>query len=136
MSIEAMVHQQWSRYRPLAELVPPPRLFTGLASGDAVFPYVTLQRLGQSAVRATSSGNRLAVDALAVRIWDSDLDRAKRIAARIDDCFERPDFAWSDGRVLDMRRTNLTEEETSPGRWRVTLTYTLRTCATVRANAI
>ena len=135
MSLEAMVHRRWSHCRPLIDLVPMSRLFTGLARGENGYPHVTLQRPGMPAVQSTSSGKRLAVETLAFRIWDNDLDRAQQVAAGIDQCFERADFGWSEPQVLDMRRTNSCAEETSPGLWLITLTYSVRTCSEVRRGA-
>lgn len=126
-SIEAGIHQHWGNYKPLSDLVPESRVFTGEAKGEPAFPYVTIQREGDSGNERTSSGTYLESATIRFHIWDEDLDRAKRVATAVREHFNRAGFEWPGGAVQDMKPTNEIEfQEPDTGTWHATRDFITR----------
>ncbi len=128
-----LCHEQWAGNRPLAALVPPERLFTGLppirdaAQRPIGFPYVSLTAEGESFVTRTSSGMLLTIERIRFSIYTRDYDEGRQIAQAISDCFNRRDFAWSRGRVLDIRPGDRLEtEDPEDGVWRIARDFQFR----------
>lgn len=130
MSVEQAVHQHWALWKPLTDLVPESRVVTGLAQGEPALPYVTIQRQGDAATTRTSSGTLLDTLRLRFSIWDDRLDRALLVARELRQRFNRADFGWSQGRVLDCRQVQHAHLEEEDGIWRVMLDYELRSAQT------
>lgn len=132
MSIEQAIHEHWTTWRPLVDLVAAGRVYTGLAPprgsdgtpGD--LPFVSLATQGDSQVTRTSSRTILTSRSLRFSVFAARYDDAKRIAAAIQDHFNRAGFAWSRGRVLDMKQTNKTEVEEEDGAWHIALVFLAR----------
>lgn len=140
MSVEAAIHERWAAFRPLTEKVPIAKVFTGNApvkvirgpdgqpvvdeNGQPVYeltvdlPFVTVERVGNAERTRTSHG---VVEAVQYRldIWAADLDEAKEIAGPYDARFDRADFPYSEGRVLDCKITGTSETEDNAGVWHV-----------------
>lgn len=125
-SIEAGIHQHWSMYKPLDDLVPSARVFTGTAKGEPVFPYVTLERQGDSERQRTSGGIILEAAQIRFHVWADDLDEGKTVVAAIESYFNRRSFEWVDGAVLDCKPTNHIEFQEETGTWHVIADYTVR----------
>lgn len=122
MSVEDAIHERWEGYRPLSTLVPDDRVYTGPMIGDEL-PYVTMERVGDSAVQRTSEGTLYETVMLRFDVIHSDLYEAKRIAQAIYTNFNRADFDWSNGKVLDMKPTNRSEAQDENNAWHVMLDY-------------
>jgi hypothetical protein len=89
-------------------------------------PYVTLERQGDVDTTRTSSGSILATAAVRLSIWDDNLDRAKQIAAKILNHFNRASFTSLQATVLDCKQTNQQELIEPDGVWHVLLDYQVR----------
>jgi hypothetical protein len=126
MNLEHALHAHWSACRPLADLVPPSRLFTGLARGEPDLPSVTLDRPGDQPPTHTSSGHTLAAARFRFDVWDDQLDRAHQVAQAIAACFDRAAFAGCGGRVLDCLPLGRSQQQHPAGRWQLALDYLVR----------
>jgi hypothetical protein len=126
MSLVQAIHEQWSGYRPLAALVPPERLYTGLppirdANNQSIKPpYVSIALIADPEATRTSSGTTLRTERMRFAIYATCYDDGRRIGQAICDLFNLRDFAFAGGQVLDMRPTDRSEEENADdGVWRV-----------------
>ncbi|HEX4000643.1 MAG TPA: hypothetical protein VHX65_18995 [Pirellulales bacterium] len=133
MSAERAIHEHWSGYRPLLNLVPIEQLYTGLAPiRDAAelpvrFPYVCMSVQGESQLERSSSGTTCATEAVRFAVYSSSYEEARRIEAMIVRYFNRRDFLWTGGRVLDMRPANHIERENGDdGVWMVARDFDVR----------
>jgi hypothetical protein len=123
MSLEQAIHEQWAAEAALNSLVPAARVFTGMAVGEVVRPYVVLaERQSHAELRASGGG---AVDRvqLAFHVFAADLDEAKAIAAAVAEHFDRSSFARDEGAVLAMRMHAASEHMHDDGVWEMTATY-------------
>jgi hypothetical protein len=133
MSAERAIHEHWSGYRPLANLVPPEQIYTGLppirdaAESPLVFPYVSLTVQGESQIERSSSGTLFSTELIRFSIFSASYEEARRIEAAICRYFNRRDFSWTGGRVLDMRPDNRVERENADdGVWMVARDFHVR----------
>lgn len=133
MSAERAIHEHWSGYRPLVNLVPPERIYTGLppiraADESAVqFPYVSLTVLGESQMERSSSGTMFSTEQMRFSVFSSSYEEARQIEATICRYFNRRDFVWTGGRLLDMRPGNRIERENEDdGVWMVARDFDVR----------
>jgi hypothetical protein len=141
MTIERAIHDHWSDYRSLAALVPAERIYTGLppirdaAQQPVTFPYVSLSVQGNADATRTSSGTLLSTELVRFAIYTKDYDEGRQIDEAICDCFNRSDFAWSRGRVLDMKPGDRAEtEDPSDGVWRIAREFHIRLSDTSGSN--
>lgn len=121
MSVEQAIHERWAGYSPLTRLVPEDRVSTGPVKSGSM-PYVTMERTGDSNNTRTSESNFESV-MLRIDIIDDDLENAKRIAREVQHAFERADFSYSLGKVLDMKKTNRTEAQDEKNAWHIMLDW-------------
>jgi len=131
MSIEQAIHDRWRTYKPLAELVPDDRFFTGTAPQDGdstqtVRPYVTLDRLPGATVTRTSGGRQLIAQRFRFNIWADSLDEGRKIAARAAARFARADFRRKDVVIQDMLLLEQTDLEQDDGTWLTRVDYLVR----------
>lgn len=122
MSVEQAIHERWGAYAPLSAMVDDSHVYTGPFPGNET-PYVTMERVGDSAVQRTSEGNLYETIMLRFDVVDSDLTNAKRIAETLYKNFNRADFSWSLGKVLDMKPMNRSESQDENNAWHVQLDY-------------
>jgi len=125
MNVEQAIHERWCGWRPLVDLVPAERLYSGAAQG-AGWPYVTLHRLDGAQIARTSSGTLVARVPLEFRVWDQQLARAQAVAAAIVARFNRAEFAYAAGRVLDCLPTGQSQSQAGDGTWRVGVGFIVR----------
>ncbi len=137
MSAERAIHEHWSLYRPLASLVPPEQIYTGLppirrTDGSPLkFPYVSLTVRGESRVERTASGTVLSIQRLRFAVFSRSYELARMIDRRIAAYFNRRDFVWSGGSVLDMRPDDRSEsEDANDGVWMVARDFQVRVADT------
>ena len=111
------IHEQWAGYWPLAQLVPADRIYTGLPplrdgnETPIAFPYASLSLEGESQITRTSQGTLLASELIRITIWSPSYDQADRIERRMTRYFNRRDFRWSGGAVLDVRPERRSESQ-------------------------
>jgi len=137
MSVAKVIHEYWSLHGQLAGLVPPERIYTGLppirgADGSPLaFPYVSLTFQEQTQIERTSSGATLSAERLRFAVYSRSYEVARRIAAAIAANFNRREFAWPGGRVLDMRPSGRTEtEDAGDGVWLIAVDFQIRVAET------
>ena len=128
MDIEAAVHTRWATYAPLVELVPAAKFVTGTLYDEPELPYVSLGVEGETPDWRSSDGEGIET-ALRFSIFDSDLGRAKKIAQRIKDRFDRKSFAIRDGNCYVMQWTNELRLPGEDGVWTVLVDYSCRQAA-------
>ena len=133
MSAERAIHEHWSGYRPLVDLVPAVRIYTGLPPIRAAdesplqFPYVSLTLQSESEIQRSSSGTLFSTELVRFSVFSASYEEARRTESAICRYFNRRDFAWSDGRVLDMRPDNRLEKENEDdGVWVVARDFHVR----------
>jgi hypothetical protein len=133
MSAERAIHEHWSGYRPLLNLVPAERIYTGLppiraADGSTVLlPYVSLTVQGESQIERSSSGTTYSLEQVRFAVYSANYDEARRLEAAIVNHFNRRDFDWADGRVLDMQPGDRIERENAEdGVWMAARDFNVR----------
>lgn len=122
MSVEQAIHERWSNYAPLTQLVPADQVYTGAFPGEET-PFVTMERVGDSAVQRTSEGTTYETVMLRMDVVHADLTSAKQIAESMYDNFNRANFSWSRGKVLDMKMMNRSESQDDNHAWHVAVDY-------------
>lgn len=125
MTAERAIHEQWALYRPLVSLVPLNRVYTGKppirddAEQTVGYPFVSLVVEGEAAVVRTTD-NLLTTESLRLTVFTPDYDAARKISETIRDYFNRRDFSFSGGRVLDMKPINrIEDQDPDDGVWMV-----------------
>lgn len=132
MSVEQAIHENWSLYRPLTTLVPITHVYTGTvpradADGETLsLPWVSLETVGDSQTVRTNSGTTITAAQLRFHVFADTLAAAKEIVEVIMDHFDRAEFNWSRGRVLDMKHENRDDAEEEDGTWHSIVDYTAR----------
>lgn len=107
-------------YAPLTQLLSEDRVLTGgVKSGGT--PYVTIEREGSENER-TSDSDIETID-LNIEIVSDSLPEAQEIARVMRPLFNRADFIWSDGYVLDMRAGGQSETQDENKAWHVKCAY-------------
>ncbi len=126
MSLTQAIHELWSGYRPLATLIAPERLYTGLppirdADGQTIAsPYVSISLASDAEQTRTSSGTTLRTERVQFSIYTTSYDEGRRIGHAICDFFDRRAFSFAGGQALDMRSTDRSEEENADdGVWHI-----------------
>lgn len=138
MSVQQAIHEHWSAYRPLDDLVPANRVYTGLvppvdaAGGAVTLPYVSLTTQGDRGAQRTSSGTVLTSVQLRFSVFGGKYSETKEVAAAILAHFNRAEFNWSRGKVLDMKQIHQAETEADDGTWQIALDYLARVLQTGR----
>ena len=110
--------------------MPESRVVTGLAQGSRRCPTSPSSGKATRPRLRTSSGTLLDTPRLRLTIWDDRLDRRWTWRGEVRQRFNRADFAWSHGRVLDCRQVQHAHLEEDDGVWRVMLDYELRVSQT------
>ncbi len=138
MSVEAAIVERWGSYKPLTDLVPAEKIWTGpLPPGDEPdsvkhpfpMPYVSIEPPADLEVTRTSK-SILTSGVYQLRIHAVSLSGCRAIAGEVDKRFGNKDFSYSGGTVQDFRlvsRPSVIEDETKPYTWMVTGTYRVRT---------
>lgn len=132
MSIQQAVHEHWGKYKPLTDLVPTASVYTGNVprqDADGVLlslPWVNLETQGDSETVRTSEGTQITTAQLEVNIFAEKYQDAKDISEVLLDHFDRAEFNWSRGRVLDMKQVGGLEVEEPDGTWHLLLQYQTR----------
>jgi hypothetical protein len=109
MSALAAIHQFWSSNGTLTALVPADRVYSGSPplkdenNNPITRPYVSIMVESESDVQRTSSGRQVYREQLKVSTWHDSYDKAVEIDAVIRDQFNRRDFRFDRGRVLDIK---------------------------------
>ena len=123
MSAERAIHERLSSYRPILDLVPIDRILTGwLPTEDTTtlpvdLPFISLTRDGVSQVERTNGNLTIETFIMRMDIYAETLTTGKPIAQRMYDYFNRADFPWSRGRVLDCKLNNYIEERLPQAFW-------------------
>ncbi len=130
MSLERAIHRHWTAWRPLTSLVPADRVRTGwilaTESGEAPFPYVTIERAGRLQTQYLAEGVQLQTITIRFNLWTRELVEGKRIAAEIECRFGRQEFSDGCVRVLDMQLSGHNETFQEDGIWHLELEYLTR----------
>lgn len=133
MSAERAIHEHWSGYRPLANLVPADRIYTGLPpirdvdQSPVQLPYVSLTVESESQIERSSSGTMFSNEQIRFSVFSASYEQARQIEATLCRYFNRRDFAWSGGQVLDMRPGNRIERENEDdGVWMIARDFEVR----------
>jgi hypothetical protein len=133
MSAERAIHEYWSGFRPLVNLVPSDQIYTGLPPIRAAdessiqLPYVSLAVQSESQIERSSSGTTFSTERLRFSVFSASYEEARRIESAIWRYFNRRDFTWTGGRVLDMRPGNRIERENEDdGVWTVAREFDVR----------
>lgn len=122
MSVEQAFIEQWSRYMPLAELVPQNRVWKGRApqedeDQEAVeMPYVTM--LAEDPNSTRTSDNIYTTANLRMSVYAATDVEAERIANEAKDYFDGIGGTWLRGTILDCKWNGTTrEDDEDDGSW-------------------
>ena len=138
MSVEAAIIERWGSYKPLVDLVPIEKIWTGpLPMNDETnsvihpfpFPYVSIEPPADLEVMRTTD-SILTAGIYQLHIHATSLTDCRAIAGKVDKRFGDEDFNYSGGTVQDFRlvsRPSVIEDGIEPPTWRVTGTYRIRT---------
>ena len=88
MNLEHAIHERWAASAPLAALLPPERLKTGLARGTGL-PYATLSRKPGRTLFRTNAGDALDRIPIVIRVWHGQFDAGQTIAREVKAAFDR-----------------------------------------------
>ena len=108
MGIEAAIHERWTLHRQLCNLLPASKLWTGEVpledtNGVAITaPYAAIDASDKIRVTRTSS-QRITSGTLTLKVWAATLTEVQAVIDEAVARFDRSDFPFSNGRVLDMR---------------------------------
>jgi hypothetical protein len=124
MSVEKAIYERWTGFMPLLSLVPADRLYTGKVPDrdpndeEVVLPYVGVLAMPKQSTQRTSSGNIITNGVVKFAVFAETLGDWKRIVRAIVSCFNRADFDWSQGKMLDMKPgTEDYDEDADDGVW-------------------
>jgi hypothetical protein len=124
MNIEQGIHQWWVGYKPLTDLVPVERVVTGVSSTSPGYPYVSLERNGETAIQNTSH-SVIETANMVFHIHDNsdNHDRAKAVADAIFDRFDKFKLSLVDFSIIGGKHTSQPETRDPGGVWHVKATY-------------
>jgi hypothetical protein len=123
MNLEQAIRERWLAAPALTTLAPLSRLWTGEAPPDVEMPFVVLTRGHTDARTRTSSGRLIAVADLRLAIVAGDLQAAQTIQREIERQFDGVEFAFDEGRVIDMRCSRSEPTRSRDGVWRIDADY-------------
>lgn len=127
MSVEQAIHERWPLWKPLEDLLPVARVTTGRDAGTPALPYCSLERMPGGTSQRTSSSMLEAVN-LRFHLYGETLDSIKPVAAAIKDHFNKLDFPYSLGKVLDCRPIGPPSEfDDEGGIWHIEYDFLFRT---------
>lgn len=132
MSVEQAIHEHWGTYAPLTRLVPLASVYTGSVprqdeDGNLLaLPWVSLETVGDSKTERTNSGTMITAAQLRFHVYAATYSAAKDVVEVLLDHFDRAEFNWSRGRVLDMKHENQGDVEEEDGTWHSIVDYTTR----------
>ncbi len=127
MSVERATIDAWGMSHSLCELVPAAHVYHGTAKGkDLTPPYVTVNHTATPKVERTSH-NLLETCTVVTKVFDSDPDRAVRIANAMYDWFNRGNYDSDDIRVLDWKPLQFKKTQGVDGLWAYQLDWQVRT---------
>jgi len=137
MSIEAAIHSTWSASGALNSAIPAatsvmtgyPRLIDSqidVGNTNPALPFVSLERIGSAEVTRTSS-RRIETVTMRFFIYHTGSEALQRVVKMVDTAFDRLGFTYTDGEVLDMKRTNRSEQQLEDGTWLGTIDFQVRT---------
>ena len=131
MSLIQAIHQRWAATGPLSAALSASRVSTGLSAVHGV-PLAVITKQSDQPLAACNDGS--AVDSIGVRIevFHGNYDAAAAIVAQVKAAMDRADFALDGGNmVIDMRRTNDSEQQQDDGVWRMVVDFA---CMVYRAS--
>lgn len=123
--IETEMRRRWLGCGPLVRLIPAERVSVGWVPTE-VRPYcaITLER--SEVDHQTSSGTEIVDHEVRFNIVSDELATADRIALEIGRCFNRRDFATSNGRCLFARRAHASRRRVEDGCWSAVEAYQVK----------
>jgi hypothetical protein len=119
MSLEQALRQKWSQTAALAALVPPQRVFSGLAAGADDLPYVVIERTVEKPWLPAGIGPRRSRLQFALRLWTDDLEDGNVLAREVLTALNAAELAWPGGAALDLRWERTTQSLTNDGLWQL-----------------
>ena len=124
MSLIQGIHRRWASSGPLCALLPASRVSTGLSADPAV-PRAVIRKESDRPLAACNDGSTVASVGVRIEVFHGDYDAAAAIVDQINAAMDRVDFALDDGdKVIDMRRTNGSEQQQDDGLWRMVVDFT------------
>jgi hypothetical protein len=132
MSAIAAIQQFWSTCGTLTTLVPADRIYSGsppLKDENNVSitrPYASIMVQSESDCQRTSSGRQVYREQVKISTWHDRYDKAVEIDAVIRDQFNRRDFKFDRGRVLDMKSSEREDTQDSDTLiWQIARTFSV-----------
>jgi hypothetical protein len=128
LSVEKAIHERWSLWKPLEDLLPVARVLTGEDNTESpTYPLCILGRLPGGTTERTSS---CLLEAVVIRfdVRGTTLESVKPVANELREHFNKADFNYSLGSVLDCRPVSPALESIDPnGLWHAELDIQFRT---------
>ncbi|MBL9124450.1 MAG: DUF3168 domain-containing protein [Planctomycetaceae bacterium] len=102
MSLVQAIYERWQADPRLTALIPPARVYSGRAAGDAVRPYAVIGEAPGAAARHTT---HVAIESVAIELtaWSDDPRLARALLDEWRRVFERQAFPAGGARCLLMQ---------------------------------
>ncbi len=122
-SLLGTIHQRWAAAAPLSSLLPASRLYTGTSIAPAP-PLAVVRQQSDRPLASYNDGSATAAVVVQIEVYHASYDAAAAVVEQVRAAFDNAAFDLSDGdRVIHMRRTNGTEDQTPDGVWRMTMEF-------------
>ncbi|MBN2581412.1 MAG: DUF3168 domain-containing protein [Pirellulales bacterium] len=123
MNLLQVLHQRWSADAALSNLLPASRVFTGL-SPDRSLPYAVFSKASQRPLSLLGDGSAVDRVGVRIRLFHDRYDDGAEIAQQVKAAFDRIAFDLADDKkVLNMQRTDESEEQHDDGAWEFTVHF-------------
>lgn len=123
MNLAQVIHQRWAAAAGLNALLPAARFYTGM-NVDPTPPFAVLNKLNGRPTARFNDGSACDTVGVRIEVHDSDYDHALAVLAQLKLAFDATSFAIAGSdRVLDMRRTDDTQQQRPDGVWVVTVDF-------------
>jgi hypothetical protein len=117
------IHQRWAGAAQLSALLPAARVSTG-ASPNPSLPRAVLTKQSDRPVAVCNDGSAVTEIGVRIEVFHPDYDAAAAVIQQAAVQFDRTDFALpQSGRVINMRRTDDSEQQQEDGTWRMAIDF-------------
>ena len=123
LSLVQAIHQRWAESPALCSLLPVARVSTGM-SADPALPRAVVHKESDRPLLSCNDGSEVALVTVRIRVFHDDYAAAAATIGQLKAALERAEFALEcGGKVLDVRRSNDSEQQLENGVWEMTIDF-------------
>ena len=124
LTLMQAIHGRWAADTALCALLPASRVSTGTAPGAAL-PLAVIVAESDRPLAACNDGSTVRSVGVQIVVLHGSYAVAATIVEQVTAAFDLADFDLDDGRVIDMRKTNGSEQQQQDdGVWRMVVDFT------------